>query len=125
MYHIDRAGLVLPIIPWFCNNVNDRWIDRKTHWNGSLPKSAKMRSTEFVSIGRLWKQIELVPNGSSQKGSSWIWSRVDSRNVRFESSFPSAIQRSVDCARFYKMVSTHFTPVVDHVFLLMHFMIMT
>jgi hypothetical protein len=78
-----------------------------------------------VPIGRLWKWIGLVLNGSSQKGSSWIWSRADFRNVRLGPSCLSVVQRSVDCARFYKMASTHFTPTVHRAFLCMHFMIMT
>ncbi len=124
-YHIDRVELGVPMRLWFYSNIDHRWIDRQTHWNGSLPKLAKMWSTKSVSIGHLWKWIALVSNSNNQKGSSWIWSRADSRNVRFESSYPSAVQRSVDYARFYKMVSTRFTPAIDHVFLLMHFMITT
>jgi hypothetical protein len=116
---------VVPIRPWFSGNVDHRRIDMQTHWNGSLPKSAKMRLTKFVPIGRLWKRIGQVLNGNSKKGSSWIWSKMDSRNVRFGSSCPSAIQRSVDCIRFCKMVSTCFRSIIHRAFMLMHFMIMT
>jgi len=84
-----------------------------------------MWSTNFVPIRRLWKWIELVSNSSNQKGSSRIWFRADSWNVRFGPSYLSVVQRSVNCARFCKMVSTCFTLAIHHAFLLMHFMIVT
>jgi hypothetical protein len=72
-YHVNWAESVVPIESWFNGNVNHRQISSmQTHWNESLPKLAKMRSTKSVLIGRPRKQIELVLNGSSQKGSSWI-----------------------------------------------------
>ncbi len=125
MYHIDRVESVVPIRLWFSGNVDHRWIGRQTHWNRSLPKSARMWLTKSVLTGCLWKRIGLMPNGSNQKGSSWIWSRADSWNVRFKPSCSSAIERSVNCARFCKMVLTRFTPTVHRAFLFMHFMIMT
>ncbi len=124
-YHINRVESVVLVRPWFNSNVDQWWIGRQMHWNESLPQSAKMLSTKSMPIGRLWKWIGLVLNGSSQKGSSWIWSRADFWNVRFGSSCSSTIERSINCARFCKMVSTRFTPAVHCAFLLMHFMITT
>ncbi len=124
-YHVNRAESVDPIKLWFNDNVDHLWIDKQTHWNKSLPKSARMRSTKSVPIGCLWKRIGLVLNGKNQKGWSWIWSKADSWNMRFELSCPSVVQRSVNCTRLCKMVLTRFTSVVHCAFLLMHFMITT
>jgi len=125
MYHVDWVKSGVPIRLWFGGNVDRRRIGKQTHWNKSLPKSTRMGLTKSMPIGRQWKQIGLVPNDSSQKGSSWIWSKVDFWNLRFGLSCLSAVQRLVDCTRFCKIVLTHFTPAVHRAFLFMHFMITT